>query len=161
MSEITSLPISAVLGDRNGLVTVEESLSKDLPNDVGANAPVQEFNRQDAIFSAVKRQSGRRSMTVSVPSPAQTPNMAVIRPSQYHFFVIKGKKLEFIGTKEMPAEKFAKDISGRFFREWLRQSFPGRRDYDDICVWDDNTKLKEITDLLGITDMIKSAEGRE
>lgn len=160
MSELSFAPIQTVLGDPvNGRVKVEESWSKDLPPEIGVNAPVvKEIKRdEDFLKNAVLKtqQSGRRTPKVNdtfdgkpqngKPGPIEcTPT----QPLMYHFFVIREKSLEFIGTKDMPVEKFSKDISGRFFREWLKKSFPGRNDYDDICVWDDNTNLKEITELL-------------
>ena len=68
----------------------------------------------------------------------------------YHFFLLSDGKLELIGSKEMDVSKFAKDVSGRFFREWLKKSFPDRRDYDDIVSFDDHTTMKDIVDLLNI-----------
>lgn len=157
MSDIEQLPISAALGERNAPVKIEESWSKDVPATVGANAPVEEFNRTKAIELALRRPSGRR-----LPEPIAIRPIAgnfvggglgmrvELAPMQHHFFVVDGKKLVFIGSKEIDVTKFQKDLSGRFFREWLKTNFPGRRDYDDICVWNDLTPLKEITDLLGM-----------
>lgn len=167
MSEIESIPISAALGDRNADVKVEESWSKDVPSAIGANAPVEEFNRTKAIELALRRPSGRRSPEPQNLSQAQEmrksilngiedhANLAIIKPFpmlKHHFFVVDGRKMVFIGSKEIDVTKFQKDLSGRFFREWLKKNFPGRRDYDDICVWNDATTLKEITDLLGMVE---------
>jgi hypothetical protein len=158
MNEIETLPISAALGDRNVDVQVEESWSKDVPASMGANAPVEELNRSKLIAEALKHKSARRSPEPTInPQPYHggpaRPVLSVIAPStQHHFFVVDGRKLTFIGSKEIDVSKFQKDLSGRFFREWLKKNFPGRRDYDDICVWNDATPLKEITDLLGMAE---------
>lgn len=155
MSEIKRVPIAELLGDPNGSVKSEESWSKFLPTDAGAAAPVREFNREKAIQEAIKRPSERRTLKSVVPagnvaSILPPRQMQVIReePAVFHFFVVKGKRIELIGSGECPIEKFERDLSGRFFREWLKKSFPGRKDYDDICVWNDLTPLKEITELL-------------
>jgi len=156
MSQVTNgIPIDTILGDREKGVTVEESWSKDLPA-TGAGAPeiIADFDREKILLGGVKP-SKRRMGGNETFEPAQegSPRGGPIQASKlYHFFAIKGRKLELIGSKPCPVEKFAKDLSGRFFREWLKQSFPGRRDYDDICVWNDNAPLKEITDLLGVIE---------
>ena len=158
MNEIETLPISAALGERNADVKVEESWSKDVPATVGANAPVQEVNRSQLIAEAIKHRSGRRfpepmsAVRETLGSQRYPGKMMEIASTQHHFFVVDGRKLTFIGTKEIDVTKFQKDLSGRFFREWLKKNFPGRRDYDDICVWNDATPLKEITDLLGMVE---------
>lgn len=154
MSEIEQLPISAVLGDRNAPVKIDESWSKDVPASIGANAPITEFDRTRAIMHAVQRPSARRMPEpVNLKIVQSGSDQSYVEASQmHHFFAVDGKELVFIGSKEIDVTKFQKDLSGRFFREWLKQNFPGRRDYDDICVWNDATPLKEITDLLGMVE---------
>ena len=148
MSEITRVPISDILGDRNGTVRVEESWSKDVPSTVGAEAPVEmtEINRE-AIFKTVAGKSGRR-LPQTIPSPVHGAQLDKRENLNHHFFVLKGRKLEFIGSKELDASKFAKDVSGRFYREWLKGAFPGRKDYEDIVSFDDNQTLKDMAELL-------------
>ena len=89
---------------------------------------------------------------MSEAKPGPIVPMKVIGPLRHHFFVMstKDKKLDYIGSAEMDTSKFAKDVSGRFFREWLKKSFPDRNDYEEIISFDDNTTLKEIVELLGV-----------
>ena len=153
---IESIPLTQVLGERDKPVKIEESWSRDVPNALGANVPsIPEIDRSiNSIKAAVeathKLREGRMKEANSKPGPIVP--LKVIGPLHHHFFVLKGKKLELIGSKEMDASKFAKDVSGRFFREWLKKSFPDRRDYDDIVSFDDNMTLKDMVDLLGVCE---------
>ncbi len=52
------IPINDYLGDRNGGVQVEESWSKDVPADVGVNAPVvPEFVRDENFLDQSVKQT--------------------------------------------------------------------------------------------------------
>lgn len=143
------IPLSDVLGDKSGSVKIEESWSKYVPEQIGANAPVEkEFDREKAVMDAIGKTRERRLNSV-----LQTPQEKPVQSSEpfcHHFFVFKGRKLEYIGSKEIDTSKFAKDISGRFFREWLKSSFPGRKDYDEIVAFDDNMSMKQFASLVNI-----------
>ena len=155
MSEFIEVP-NPVL-EQKGMGS-EASWSEHLPAIGGADAPVQpEFNRDQAIRAAIaERKEGRRVRPEVIDLPGIPAQAGVHtfpgKPTKYHFFVLDGKKMTFIGSKEMDVSRFQKDVSGRFFREWLKKEFPGRKDYDKIVSFDDKTTLKEITDLLGMVE---------
>ena len=148
MAERSDIPLSSVLGDRGhmgNVVKVEESWSKYVVPDAGVSVVDDvSFDREAAILAAAKRRREREANALNVeahPSPQ-------VKRGQFHFFVLKGKVMDFIGSKEMDASKFSRDISGRFFREWLKKEFPGRSDYSEIISFEDKTTVKEIVELL-------------
>lgn|SRR3990167_9062697 len=152
MSNIARVPISEVLGDRNSSVKVEESWSKDVPVEAGASAqPLQEFDRTKAILAAVAKRKEPRPR----PEGFEPHSSLQAVSRQHHFFVLNGKKLTFIGSKEMDASKFQKDVSGRFYREWLKKNFPelnGTVDWADIVSFADNQTLKDVAELMGMVE---------
>ena len=165
MSNLTKIPLTDVLGDNTtsgNVIRVEESWSKDVIQEVGANAQqvVTEFNRDTAIPDAVKKTLERRELQARLRAEGFKPfdngngenfNRVIPllqKPLEHHFFVFRGRKLEYIGSQVLDVTRFEKDISGRFFREWLKKNFPSRKDYDDIVSFDDKQTVKEIVDLL-------------
>jgi hypothetical protein len=153
MSEITRVPLSEILGD--GLTTkVEESWSKDVPSSYGANAPIEmtEINRekimQEVAGKSARRFPRPRTVGDEVMERAQ---LKVITPAEHHFFVVKGKKLEYVGsltiTPEMKAI-YQKDLSGRFFRQAIKAKFPGRKDYEEIISLEDTATVGDIAHLM-------------
>lgn len=155
MAESSEIPISKVLGVKGGQVKIERSWAEDVPGAVGANAPpVPEFNRESEILAAIKRRRNPHEVKEwpqleELKQPAVNGIQAL---PKFHFFVLKGRKLEWIGSTGMDKSKFANDVSGRFFRGWIEKTFPGRRDYMDIVSFDDNARLKDIVELLEMTE---------
>ena len=151
MAEGIIVPLTQVLGDRGkvgNVVKIEGSWSSKVPGSVGAEAKViPEFDRETAIIDAVKRrQEGRVVQTEFEDHP-----LIVLRKgSCFNFFVLKGKTLEFIDSMEMDMKIFSKDVSGRFFREWLKKNFPNRVDYADIVSFEDSATMKEVVELLKV-----------
>ena len=149
MADRTEIPMSDVLGTG---VKVERSWSEDVPVRVGADAPAEPaFDRASEIEAAIKRK--REGLQMQMKSEIQREPGTPVNPNpKHHFFVLKGRKLEFIGSHEVEVNLFRNDISGRFFREHLKKVFPGRRDYEDIVSFDGNIKLSEIVKLLELAE---------
>ena len=148
MPEQGEVPISEVLANSKG---VEESWNKFVPISGGAEGNgVPEFDRGAAIEAAVQMKRDIRSG--KIPDPrfemgVSVPPIPNVVSNIQHFFVCKDRGMKFIGTKEVDVSKFQKDISGHFFREWVKSVFPDRRDYDDIVSFGDETPLGDIVDL--------------
>ena len=66
-----------------------------------------------------------------------------------YFFILDGKKLEFLGARGVDTQKFAKDLSGRFFREWVKNNFKlSKRDVENVVCWSGSTTIKDVADML-------------
>jgi hypothetical protein len=148
------------LGDREGGVKVEESWSKDVPPDVGANAPVEhELIRDENFLDAAVKQTERLRQQRFEENMVQAKAMSLAIPQMQNinntrnfiFFSIHAdtKSLEYIGTIGIEPEleaRFKKDVSGRFYRECLKKEFPNRSDYTEIVCFNEGSSLKELAD---------------
>ena len=151
MSEITRVPISEVLGDKNGRITVEESWSKDVPGSVGANAPVQEFDRTKAVIEAAKKGSNRLRF---LDGQAQNHSLELQgshlpKLSKEHFFYLTGTGLNYVGSYEFDRSKFRNDLSGRMYREWCKKNL-GNVDVESIVSFADNATVKDLVEMVKV-----------
>lgn len=144
MSQLETAHISTVLGKYEDTISIEQSLSKDLP--ARKEEVVEEFSREVEII----KNSGKSARRFPQPSPQVIPYSPQVNGvSHSHFFILKGKTLEFIGTKEADLSKFKNDISGRFFREWLKKNFELKpKDLENVVCYSDATSMKDIVELL-------------
>ena len=146
MSQLETAHISTVLGKYEDTIKIEQSLSKDVP--VRKEEVVEEFNREAEII----KNSGKSARRFPQPSPQVIPYAPQVNGvSHSHFFILKGKTLDFIGTKEADMSKFKNDVSGRFFREWLKKNFELKpKDVENVVCYNDATSMREVVELLGL-----------
>lgn len=142
------MELKDLIGDKGARVKIEESWSKDLPNDSGANAAgvVDPILTEERLNAAVKQTQRLRGERLNAPVLSVLASPVIPQARAYYFFVLDYDKkiLKFLGKCGMNPERFQKDISGRMFREWLKKEFPERRDYEDISAFEVGTKLSEI-----------------
>ena len=153
MATIERIPITEVLGDpATDKVKIEESWNKDVP--AGERTVIVEPKRENLIERAIMNPSRRRFPTPTsvelsgriVPGP-----IMVMKSNYMHFFSVNGNKFEYVGSCMVDVEKFSKDASGLFLRNWMKKEFPGRRDYDRIACFDDGLTMKEFSEMLGLS----------
>ena len=150
MSMRGEVALTDVIGERGAGVKVEESWSKDVPAGGAEGGGAVEFNRSEAIMAAVERKrNGTWLRTEEEAGGVQTQRETARSVSQLqYFFVFKGGKMDYIGKKEVDLGKFRRDLSGRFFREWLKKEFPERRDYDDVVTFVGGGTVGEMVELM-------------
>lgn len=149
MSEITRVPISEVLGDRNGTVNIENSWSKDVPSAVGSDAPAEsEFNRTKAIIEAAKRGSRRLQGLAETPGILITsPGVGIPGKTEHFFELDMNGSLKYIVSLEFDRSKFAKDLSGRMFRDWVKKNVRPV-DIENVVSFPDNALVKDVVEMM-------------
>ena len=128
---------------------VEESWSKFVP---ASDTQEPEFDRNNAIPSAVKRtleRRARRQEAAAEQAPTAIETHTIPKPTQSagkYFFIYKTDKFKFLGKSEEDLSRFQKDLSGRFFREWVKKTF-GIDSADDVVCYDGNITVAEMMEM--------------
>ena len=148
------IPLSEVLGDRNKSVKIEESWSKDVPVS-GANAPIEEnWSREAAIEASLRATQRLRAQRAGMIGGANGIENAIVKEIKdtqvyFYFFVVDEvkKSLVFMGKRAIETAKLdllKKDLTGRMMRLWIKDEFPGRRNYEKVACWEGDYTLAEM-----------------